>query len=267
MKIDAGSLLDYLKVTLENLSDHAEEHPQLMCMAIRMDEIFQKEIFSQEFDARPAASLLAMNSYTLLLSAVQQALSGHIVAVFPVVRTALESACYAYLIAHNEDMENTWINRHISKSKLQECRNMFSVKKASDQLKEISSEMAEYLIACYDATIDFGAHPNQRSVFNHVKAIDKVDGRYRGLELTGVYCRNSWHVNYGLIVCTEIGQAIAFLLAASSKNHPLIHNRLEVFQAWLEEKNNMIDSFNGEPINYEGPMYSSVKSTQKKSLD
>ncbi|KGA21938.1 hypothetical protein LES60_02570 [Pectobacterium brasiliense] len=258
MKIKAGTLLDYLNATLENSSVHAQEHPQLMYMVIQMDQIFQEEIFGHEFDVDPIAGLLAINAYTMLLSAVKQALSGHTVSTFPIVRTALESACYAYLIAHDEAMGKIWLNRHTSKGALQKCRKMFTVKKASNELKSISHEMAEYVMAHYEAAIDLGAHPNQKAVFNHLTDMGEVDTRFHGFELTGVYGQNSWHVNYALLVCTEVGQAIAFLLAASVKNHPLIHDRLKVFTSWLDEKNRIADELNGEPIDYTGPMYCSV---------
>lgn len=253
----AGTLLDYINATLENSNDHANEHPQLMYMVLEMDKIFHDEIFDYDFDINPISGFLAMNSYTLLLSAVRQALSGHLVTVFPIVRTALESACYAYLIAHDEAMGKVWLNRHTSESALQKSRKMFSVKKASNELKSISPEMAEYVMAHYEAAIDYGAHPNKKSIFNHLSAIGEVDG-FHGFEFIGVYGRNSWHVNYALLICTEVGQAIAFLLAASTDKHPLLHERLEVFRKWVDEKNRMADELNGEPIQYTGPMYCSV---------
>lgn len=258
MKIKAGTLIDYLNATRENLNDHANDYPQLMLMVLKMDEIFQDEIFSCEYDLNPVAGFLSMNSYMLLLSTVRQALSGHLVTVFPIVRTALESACYAYLIAHNEEMGKIWLNRHASENALQKCRKMFSVKKASNYLKSFSPEMAEYVMAHYEAAIDYGAHPNKKAVFSHLSDISEVDERFHGFELTGVYGRNSWHVNYALLICTEVGQAIAFLLAACTDKHPLLHERLEVFTGWVDEKNCMADELNGEPINYAGPMYCSV---------
>ncbi|CAI8702461.1 hypothetical protein [Kosakonia quasisacchari] len=258
MKINAKLLIDYLDATLENSTAHAKENPQLMHMVIQMDGIFQKEIFEHDLDVSPIAGFLAMNSYMMLLSAVQQALSGHVVAIFPIIRTALESACYAYLITHDEAMGKIWLNRHESKKSYDKCRKMFTVRKASNELANISPEMSEYVMAHYEAAIDFGAHPNQKAVFNHLKDIGDIDANLHGYELIGVYGRNSWHVNYALLVCTEVGQAIAFLLAASANNHPLLNDRLEVFTNWLDEKNRIADEFNGEPINYPSQMYCSV---------
>ncbi len=258
LKINAGTLLDYLNATLENSNDHAQVPPQLMYMIHQMDRIFHEEIFDHEFDVPPTASLLAMNAYIMLLNAVRQALSGHTVSVFPVIRTALESACYAYLIAHDEAMENIWLDRHTSESARQRCRNMFNAKKAANTLKAVSLEMAEYVMALYEASIDFGAHPNRKAVLNHLAEIGDLGAGFHGFELTGVYGKNSWHVNYALLVCTEYGQAIAFLIAASAENHPLIHDRINVFHDWMDEKNRMAEELNGEPIEYSELMYSSI---------
>lgn len=68
----AGLLVE----TFENARDHASEPPQLMLLIEQMDQIFQREIFAQDFDVHPTACLLVMNAYTMLLSAVRQALWG-----------------------------------------------------------------------------------------------------------------------------------------------------------------------------------------------
>lgn len=258
MKANANTIADYLHATLENAQDHIAAPPQLMYMVYHMDEIFQKEILAKGLEMHPTAGFLALNSYVMLLAAVRQALSGHIVPVFPILRTALESSCYAYLIATDNSKALIWLNRHKSQSELDKCRNTFTVNKTVNGLKEISSEMAEYVKAHYDACIDFGAHPNEKSIFNHLTKIDSPNDRFDAWELTAVYGPNSWYVNYTLLACVEVGQAIAFLIAASSENHPLINERQAVFQNWMDEKNRMAEEINGEPIDYTGPMYSSV---------
>lgn len=258
MKFNAGTLQDYLVATLENAQDHATEPPQLMYLVDQMDRIFQEEIFGCDFDASPTAGLLVMNAYTMLLSAVRQALSGHVVSTFPIARTALESACYAFLIARDETKADIWFSRHDSKSAHKDCRDAFTVAKAVKELKAIDPVIAEYVQAHYDASIDFGAHPNRKSVIDHLEDFGPIGEDLHGFELTGVYGRNSWHVNLALLVCVEVGQAIAFLIAASADNHPLINERVEVFQDWMDAKNRMAEDMNGEPIKYTGPMYSSV---------
>ena len=77
-------------------------------------------------------------------------------------------------------------------------------------------------------------------------------------ELTGVYGGNSWQVNHALLACVEVGQAIAFLMAAAAKNHPLINNRIGVMQSWMDAKKQVLEELSGEPLDYSGPMYRSV---------
>lgn len=258
MEVNAASLLDYLAVTNENSNEHANEHPQLMPLVLQMDKIFQDEIFGRQFNADPMSGFLAMNSYTLLLSSVRQALSGHLSSIFPVNRTALESACYAYLIAHKEGMRDVWLNRHTSRNALDKCRKEFSVKKASNELKSLYPEMAQFVMHHYEAAIDYGAHPNEKSVLSHLTNLGEVDNKMHGFEFTAVYEANSWHVNLALLICTDIGQAIAFLLAACTDEHPLLHDRLKVFTDWLDEKNHIVEKFGGESLDYSGPMYCSM---------
>lgn len=258
LKINIDTLHDYLIATLENAQGHELEQPQLMYLIHQMEKIFHQEIFEHDFDISSTACFLAMNSYMMLMSAVRQALSGHAVSVFPIARVALESASYAYLCANDETIEKVWLNRHRSKGALEKCCKTFTIRKAVAQLKSISPEMAEFVMSNYDASIDFGAHPNRKSVFNHLVDAGQIDDKLHSFELIGVYGKNSWEVNHSLLVCIDVGQAIAFLIAASAKRHPLIYDRLHVFQKWMDEKNKMIEEINGEPIDYEGPMYCSV---------
>jgi len=258
MKINAGTLQDYLIATFENAQDHASEPPQLMFLVEQMDHIFQQELFAPDFEANPATCLLAMNAYTMLLSAVRQALSGHLVSTYPIARTALESACYGFLIAQDEAKADIWLHRHDSDKAHRSCRDTFTVAKAVKELNSIDPVMAKYVQAHYDASIDFGAHPNRKSVIDHLEDAGPIEGDMHGFSLTGVYGQNSWHVNLGLLVCVEVGQAIAFLVAASAEDHPLINERVEIFQDWVDAKNRMAEEINGEPIHYTGPMYSSV---------
>ncbi|WP_256849156.1 hypothetical protein [Pantoea sp. Ft+CA_17] len=250
MKINAESLSVYLKVTSENIDDHCKQPPDLMHMVNQMDEIFQNEIFAHEYDVSVIAGFLAMNSYTILLSAIRQGLSGHTVTIFPLVRTALESACYAYLIAHDKELEGMWLNRNKSNSALEKCRKNLTVQKAKTRLMFLSPEMANFVKQLYDESIDHGAHPNRKAVFKHLSNNGEVVEEFHSFTLNGVYGANSWNVNYSLLVCTEYGQAIAFLLAACARKHPLIHDRIEVFQNWLDKRAQIAEELNGVEIDY-----------------
>lgn len=260
MAFTAQTLAEYLTATLENLLDHRDSPPQLMELVQEMDKFFHDEICTQE-DDDPISGLLFMNSYALLMSSVSQALAGHLVAVFPVARSALESACYGFLVSQEEEMGGIWLNRHDSKNARDLCRRSFSVADAVRKIKNISVEMAEFIQGLYDASIDYGAHPNVISVLGHLtREVTEDDEKiYYNYSLTGVYGPNSWQVNQGLLVCVEMGQAIAFLIAASIEEHPLLSERLEKYQQWMDSKNRLVEQISGKPLNYSGPMYAAVR--------
>jgi len=257
VKFQAGTLKSYLDATGEIAREHEGSPPQLMTLVDEMDATFHREFFSVDVDVNPFVGVLMMNTYMLLLSGIRQALSGHVVTVFPVVRAALESACYVYLMAKNPERVDVWLRRHANEEDRKACRSTFTVANAVKELQQISPDMAAYVSAHYDAAIDFGAHPNPRSVLGHLESGD-VDERYFGITITGVYGRDHWYVNRELLACVEVGLAIAFLFAMSIEGHPLVHERVDDFNAWMARKNQVAEGVNGGPINYPDVLYSSV---------
>ncbi|MCJ8601071.1 hypothetical protein MWH03_00555 [Klebsiella pneumoniae] len=246
MKIKPDTLSNYLKATLENHTYHARKEPDLMWMIHKMDGIFHDEVFAPDYEVNAATMVLAMNSYMMLSSAVHMALSGHQVAVLPVARNALESACYAFLTSSDEEMSAIWFNRDKSKTAAGKCRRNFTIGATEAKLKHISPDMADYVRSVYEATIEYGAHPNIKAISYHLSHQGEVDDKYHVYTQCGVYGENSYQVNAALLLCVDIGQAIAFLLSASAKDHPFITERLAVFQSWVDEKDRVTDHIEAE---------------------
>ncbi|ENG8422862.1 hypothetical protein ABVJ62_005510, partial [Klebsiella pneumoniae] len=110
----------------------------------------------------------------------------------------------------------------------------------------ISPDMSDYLKKLYELSIEYGAHPNIKAISHHLRDGGLVDDKCRVFSHTGVYGENSNQVNGALLFCVDVGQAIAFLLCASSKEHPIINERIHYFQNWMDEKNNLIDKISAE---------------------
>jgi hypothetical protein len=246
VKIEIDTLSNYLKATIENHVHHTKEEPNLMGMIHEMDRIFHQEIFAKEYDANAATILLAMNSYMMLSNAVLQALSGHQVAVFPVARAALESACYAYLTSSDKKMSEIWFNRGKSKTATDNCRKAFTIGAVVTKLSFISPDMSDYLKQLYEWSIEYGAHPNIKAISHHLRDSGEVDEKFHAFSHIGVYGENSYQVNSALLICVHVGQAIAFLLSASAKDHPFINERKDVFQNWMDENNQIMDEISAE---------------------
>ncbi len=261
MRVNLDPLQTYLQAADENNAHHLSDPPELMPLIEQLDSIFRDEIFFGEFEIDATAALLSMNAYMLLLASIRQALSGHLAAVFPIARSALESSCYGYLIAHQPSLGDTWLNRHDSEQHYKQSKKKFNpaVSSVSKALKSDFPSMAEYVQAQYDAVIDYGAHPNPKSIVDRLEDKGAVDSESHHFELCGLYGKNSWEVNYGLLVAAEVGQAVAFVIASSMHDHPTLSAPSSVFNDYTDYKIKTVDKLNRAPVSYTEAMYTKYK--------
>jgi hypothetical protein len=176
---------------------------------------FAKTLWRDTSGVPPVAAFLSMNAFMTYLAGVRVAMSGHVVAVFPVLRTALESACYAYLIARTPDLAAVWTDRHKGDAERKACRATFTGAVAA-VAKDVEREQpggGDWLREAYDTAIDFGGHPNIKSVFGHVQAQEASEtDPFHRFSLVGLYGTGHGETLRGLIACADFALAIAVLL-------------------------------------------------------
>ena len=175
---------------------------------------FADELWADEQPIPQVPMFLSVNAFTLWTSGVRVALSGHETAVYPLFRTALESACYSLLILHRSELASIWVERHNGEGQRKACRKAF-ISAVSDAAKLVAASEAgsgAYIAQLYEASIDFGAHPNPRSVMNHVHRWVPKGGEEK-IGLGSIYPGDSLPVFRALTACIEYGRGIALLLA------------------------------------------------------
>ncbi|MDZ4374370.1 MAG: hypothetical protein U1C74_23510 [Phenylobacterium sp.] len=166
-------------------------------------------------DVDAVALVLMMNAYQMYLAGVRTALGGHTTAVFPQLRTALESAAYGGLIVAQPELAGTWTSRHQSDAARKACRDHFTFAKAIKPLKARAPSIHDLSNDAYDNAIDFGAHPNIKGVFGHVTVDeDRPDGFY-GVNHTSLYGPGHIETVRGLCACLDFGLAIISIIALS----------------------------------------------------
>jgi hypothetical protein len=141
------------------------------------------------------------------------ALSGHEAAVYPLLRTALESACYALVITRKPELAATWSARHDGDAERKASRRAFAsaVSDAADFVSCWQQGLGAYVLELYDANIDFGAHPNTRSVMDHVHEMP-ADQEQEGFGLGSIYPGNSLEVFRALVAAIESARGISMVL-------------------------------------------------------
>lgn len=178
--------------------------------------LYPEAILVGEVSQPPEAIFLANNSHSLLLAAARIGLMGHASAMFPVLRAALESACYCFLMAKNPSLSEVWRERHSSPAQKAASRNTFNsaVKAVADQAIW-TPRAKEYLTRVYDAMIDNGAHPNPNSIF--MSATVEDDGDHWLVHLNNVYESDAPMTKWTTFICAETALLVASVLAGCLK--------------------------------------------------
>jgi len=92
-------------------------------------------------------------------------------------RSVLEYAAYAVHINRNPSLGEIWLNRHVDEASLKASKKAFQHVTVTDSVKAANRHAAERFETIYQRTIDFGGHPNERSVTANIKMTEEPDRR------------------------------------------------------------------------------------------
>jgi hypothetical protein len=101
-----------------------------------------------------------MNAHAAFLAAASSALRGQSPATFTVLRGCIESAAYALLVSLDKSDGDLWLAR---RERPDEMKAKFNVNRAVQKLS-FDPELAVKLKDTYQWMIEFGGHPNPRSI-------------------------------------------------------------------------------------------------------
>lgn len=229
----------YLNAGTENLDDILAAGSPFLTM---MDDI---DSYLREYVSKPAVApdelvihSMLINARFLLMTAFRVGLTGHAAGVHPILRTALETACYALLMAEDETQSLTeiWISRNNSPESLKACKSAFQspIKAAQKIVNARGLGLGDWMYTLYESAIDFGAHPNAKTVTLHSRIIDDAKG-FTQFENVGLYAVGNQGYEWGLLACVEMGLAMAIILSIT---HPVaLEAAIHALQALNNQKN------------------------------
>jgi hypothetical protein len=149
--------------------------------------------------------MLFLNAHASFLAAVRIALSGQAPPTHMVLRGALESALYSLIASQNEANSTVWLHRDKDRRR---ALKLYTARNAIRLLKH-DPNLLNLLGSYYEAAIDFGAHPNFRSVANHMRLEEVDEGRL--VSLTYLHAVPSDQSIRCMAACVEVGLAIIFM--------------------------------------------------------
>ncbi len=108
------SFRDYIGSGDQTANELLESGSPLVAAMEEFYAFFRDDLWADDQEISPNQAFLSTNAFMIYLSAVRVAMTGHEAAIFPLFRTALESACYAFLMSKDESLQEIWSNRHQS---------------------------------------------------------------------------------------------------------------------------------------------------------
>jgi hypothetical protein len=145
--------------------------PNIYRLLQRVDAAFRRVEEAVEKDSRQEVLVprfLIIRTHSSFLASIRLAMSGQLPESYAVLRASIEQAWYALHIAkdpHPPERVTVWLCRNDDEASRSKCKNEFTLKNVRSTHESVDSVTAKQLHELYERMIDFGAHPNQQSLF------------------------------------------------------------------------------------------------------
>lgn len=156
------------------------------------------------------ASLLLFRTHSAYRAACRLSLSGQVPETFVLLRSCIEYPLYALHINSNKEAGEKWIDRHKDEESFKAAKNEFKYGRVIKALETIDPSICRTSKLLYERSIDFGAHPNERSITSSLKVIEKGDRvEYKQLYLA----KDSKHLSHGLKSTAQVGLCALYIFS------------------------------------------------------
>ncbi|WP_101757335.1 hypothetical protein [Oceanicoccus sp. KOV_DT_Chl] len=130
-------------------------------------------------------AVLFYRAHSAFRSAIYLVMAGHQIESFTVMRQAIEYALYANHMVKRPQSVQIWLDRPNSPKDTNKCRSEFSHGNVMKSVK--NKKLNEITRQLYGRCIDYGAHPNEASVFSSMM-IDRSEKGKAHLKQTYLTC-------------------------------------------------------------------------------
>ena len=131
------------------------------------------------------------------LAAVRLSSSGQLTESYAQLRACIEDALYAFNIYRAPELARTWLDRHKGEKSRKDSLNSFKPGTILNELTLTNQSLGKNIKREYENCIDYGAHPNERSVTPNltftgsgisVALLNTTEGIFQACLLTCVRC-------------------------------------------------------------------------------
>ena len=192
------------------------EHREAVKILRRIHGTFHQILEATEKEAKVGQVLLLMSAMMTWLASIREASTGHLSASMPLFRASLEAACYAYRIWEEVELYDVWLNRHNNEESRKLCRKRFSSAVRDTARNIVNRDFVwcgteEWIMTGYENAIDFGAHPNLKSIQTSLQVDEHRIDNMVSISLAGVFGSGSFQVKRLLLASIEYGQQVTLI--------------------------------------------------------
>ena len=173
----ADELTKFLQATHQQQYATFHNKKQAVGRLVAIDELFVRVSKNWLNPPSEVVAMLFLRCHAAFRAAAGESMAGQAVECYRQCRGMLENAAYAVHIHSNPLLATIWLNRH------QDGTGMKASKKAFQHIAVTASVVAANQHAgkrfedLYQRAIDWGGHPNERSVTGNMKMIEEPDRR------------------------------------------------------------------------------------------
>jgi hypothetical protein len=204
-KMRDSNLRAFLQAANESERESLAEYQDFIDFLDRIDALFRR-LLNGEVSGEPLTWMLFLNAHASFLAAVRIALSGQVPPTHMALRGALESGLFSLIASRSEENRTAWLNRD------KDRRRSKSIYTAPNAMKLLENDpnLLRSVREAYELAIDFGAHPNRRSLIDHLSFDEVTDDGYP-VSLTYLHGAPSTQSLRAIAACIEVGLTILFI--------------------------------------------------------
>ncbi len=122
-------------------------------------------------------AMLFLRSHAAFRAAAGEAMAGQVVESYRQCRGMMENAAYAVHIHRDPSRARVWLDRHVDEAGMKASKKAFHHDLVVESVSAANRHAGKRFEDLYQRTIDFGGHPNERSVTGSMKMIEEPERR------------------------------------------------------------------------------------------
>jgi hypothetical protein len=170
-------LSKFLQKTHEQQYATFHNKREATALLIAIDELFVRISNGWLNPKSEIAVMLFLRCHAALRAAAGEAMAGQVVESYRQSRGMMENAAYAVHIHRNPGFGKVWLNRHVNDDGMKASKKAFQHNKVLESVKAANRHAGARFEEFYQRSIDFGGHPNERSVTGSMKMTEQPDRR------------------------------------------------------------------------------------------